>query len=108
MCSTGLISSPASLNIVFDYYIRFYYICWIIGAKDLPIGVARKIFGRSTISFGMPVPISTFATSSVKLLQLCSSTLYVIGVNRGAISLRNSIKSSSGSSVEPRSKVFVG
>ena len=80
----------------------------IMGPRDLPIGVAKNSFGKSTISFGMPSPRISYATSSVKLLQLWLNTSYVDMVNLWLMSCKSSMNISSGISVEPSWITFVG
>jgi hypothetical protein len=43
----------------FELYMRVDCIDSIIGAKLYPIGVARNVFGKSTISLGIPSPIKS-------------------------------------------------
>ena len=73
----------------------------IMGPRDLPIGVSMNSLGRSTMCFGMPSPRISYATSSVKLLQLWFKTSYVDIVNLGLMSCRSSMNISSGISVVP-------
>lgn len=60
------------------------------------------------MSSGIPFPNKKFEHSWVKLLQLCSKTWYVSGVNLLPISFKNSINNSSGISVYPNSMVLEG
>lgn len=104
------VCSPVySSKIVLDWTFSASYWDCIMGANVAPRGVERNSLGWSTASLvTISSPTRNSPAANEKWLQLCWNTLYLCIDHSCLFSLKNSMKRSSGISVNPIETDLVG